>query len=502
MNEFWIIIKEYWAILGIVVVVIGTTIREYIRWRGAKSIETLRDEYQKSFDKVVQDLSSANTTQQLTAAILLRRFFMINEMKRCGDFLKEETINVISSLLRTLPSSVFQKTVGDGLAYAKDISGVDLQRTNLQDVCLEGKSSRLILNNCDLFMADLSYALIKNVDAEGAYFYHSILLKTRFKNCNLRNADFRNADLTKVSFTDVDLYGAKFDGAINIPQVIEKGLDEYTDEQGNKYKKAYVNVENREKPAKVSTPNNPSFGNIFFSIPGCTSAEENAIIDGYRKVLESMGYNVVCYSRDQYPQFGQLNKIRKDILQSSAMIVFGLKQLHINKAIFRPNTKEEETWDNKWLPTPWNEIEVGLGAMLGLPILLVKDNDIHSGIFDSHLSESFIAIVSSNDKIEDTIKGRSFSLWLSKFKDTSFGTDAVKEDFINMMARSHHEVWCNERISQGWSYGAIYNEELKQHPLLIDYNSLPESEKEYDRHAAMMTYNAITKGGFQILKKS
>lgn len=160
MNEFWIIIKEYWAVLGIVVVVIGTTIREYIRWKGAKSIETLRDEYQKSFDKIVQDLSSANTTQQLTAAILLRRFFMINEMKKCGDFLKDETINVISSLLRTLPSSVFQKTVGDGLAYAKDISGVDLQRTNLQDVCLEGKSSRLILNNCDLFMADLSYAFI------------------------------------------------------------------------------------------------------------------------------------------------------------------------------------------------------------------------------------------------------------------------------------------------------------------------------------------------------
>ena len=109
MNEFWMIIKEYWAVLGIVVVVIGTTIREYIRWRGAKSIETLRDEYQKSFDKVVQDLSSANTTQQLTAAILLRRFFMINEMKRSGDFLKEETINVISSLLRTLPSSVFHR---------------------------------------------------------------------------------------------------------------------------------------------------------------------------------------------------------------------------------------------------------------------------------------------------------------------------------------------------------------------------------------------------------
>ena len=91
MNDFLILIKEYWAILGIVVVVIGTIIREYIKWKGAKSDETLRDEYQKSFDKVISDLSSENISLQLTSAILLRRFFTINEMKKCRDFLKDET---------------------------------------------------------------------------------------------------------------------------------------------------------------------------------------------------------------------------------------------------------------------------------------------------------------------------------------------------------------------------------------------------------------------------
>ena len=494
MNEFWIVIKEYWALLGIIVVVIGTVIREYIKWKGAKSDETLRYEYQKSFDKIISDLSSENTSLQLTAAILLRRFFMINEMKKCGDFLKDETIHVISSLLRTLPSSVFQKTVGDGLAYAKDLAGVDLQRTNLQDVCLEGKSSRLMLNNSDLFMADLSYALVKNVDAEGAYFYHSILLKTRFKNCNLKRADFRNADLTKTSFENVDLFAAKFDGAINIPEEIAAGLDDYIDTDGNVYK-AYM------KEQKVTTRRNSSLCNIFFSIPGCTSAEDNALISGYRKVLEEMNYNVICYTRDQYPQFGQLNKVRKDILQSSAMLVFGFKQIRIDKAIFRPNTKEEEVWEKKWLPTPWNEIEVGLGAMLGLPILLVKDNDIHSGIFDNHLSESFIAIVSANDKIDDVLKGRSFNLWLSKFKSTENDNYSIKEDFVNYYAKTQHEIWCKERLSQGWTYGTVRDDELKQHPCLIDYESLTDTEKEHDRSIAIETFDTINKGGFKIFKK-
>lgn len=483
MNEFWI---------GIVVAAIGAVIGEYYRWSGKKSINTLRDEYQRSFDKTVCDLSSENKSQQLTAAILLRRFFSINEMKKQKEFLKKETINVISSLLRTLPSSVFQKTVGDGLAYAQDLTGVDLQRTNLQDVCLEGKEGRLILNNADLFMADLSYALVKNVDAEYAYFYHGILLKTKFKNCNLRGADFRNTDLTGVSFEDVDLFEAKFDGATNIPEKIAKNLKEFTDIKGRIYKKVYV----PEKNELVKMGEKPSLGNIFFSIPGCASAEDYAIIGEYRKVLEGLRYNVIYYNRDQYPQFGQLNRVRKDILQSSAMVVFGFKQIRIERATFRPNTKEEEIWEKRWLPTPWNEIEVGLGTMLGLPILLVKDDDICSGIFDSHLSETFIALVSANEKVEDVVKGKSFNMWLSKFQ----GDDArtIKDAFVNYMAKAQHEAWCEERLKQGWTYGTERSDELKQHPCLVSYELLPDTEKENDRRAAAKVYDTLSRGGFKI----
>ena len=187
--------------------------------------------------------------------------------------------------------------------------------------------------------------------------------------------------------------------------------------------------------------------------------------------------------------------------KSAAMIVLGFKQIHIEKAIFRPGTKEEKIWENKWLPTPWNEIEVGLGAMLGLPILLVKDNDIHSGIFDSHLSESFIAIVSANDKIDDAIKSRHFNLWLSKFKNTDNEYDTVKESFINSLAKQKHDDWCRERISQGLSYNAIRNNGLKEHPYLVDYESLPDSEIEYLRHEVSETFNNICKNGFKISRQ-
>ena len=342
--ELFDFIKTYWEVISIIFVITVAVISTLIKWKGIKSYRTLRDEYLKSFEQLITNLSSDNPSSQLTAAILLRRFFSIEEMKKYKHFLKDETINVISSLLRTLPTGIYQKTIGDGLAYAGNLSNADLQKTNLQDICLEGKKQRLILNNCDLYMADLSEALIKNVDAEGAFFYHSILLKTTIKNSNLKKANFRNADLTKIKFENVELYDADFTGATNIPKEIKEGLKKVIDKDGNT-KMLY-----QKSTEPVTTTNDKIKGNIFFSVPGCKNIKDSVLISEYKKLIENIGYNVICYTRDQYPQFGQLNKIRLDIMQSSGMIVFGLKQLKIEKGTLKPGTTEENEWNMKGYP--------------------------------------------------------------------------------------------------------------------------------------------------------
>lgn len=460
------------ALLALIVSSIWTV----INWYGWKSNRILYDEYQKSFEQVLANLSSENRCSQLSAAILLRRFFSLKNMKKNSDFLKMETINVMSSLLRTLPSGIYQKTVADGLAYANDLSNVDLQRTNLQDTCLEGKDSRLIMKHCDLYMADLSYALIKNVDAEGAYFLNCLLLKTRFKNSNLRFADFRNSDLTRCKFEKVDLYMANFTGAVNIPTEIETNLSDYEEEDGT-ISKRYQSMD------LVTTNFGSTKGKIYFSIPGCATTEDNALIFDYRKLIESKGYEVVCYTRDKYPQFGQLNKIRLDIMQSSAMVVFGLKQLRIDKATYRPGTPEEDIWDKKWINTPWNELEVGLGAMNGLPILLVKDDEIENGIFDKNLSESFIATVSTSEKLDKIVISDSFRRWEEKIGTLESNLLSDNMSLVLYMAKKQHEKWCNDRINAGWIYGKSVDMELKQHPCLTEFSCLPDAEKEFDMNS-------------------
>lgn len=64
-------------------------------------------------------------------------------------------------------------------------------------------------------------------------------------------------------------------------------------------------------------------------------------------------------------------------------------------------------------------------------------------------------------------------------------------ELIELLAKNNHEVWARERLDQKWSYGPERNDKKKEHPCLIPYESLPESEKEYDRQIAIETLKVI-----------
>lgn len=84
-----------------------------------------------------------------------------------------------------------------------------------------------------------------------------------------------------------------------------------------------------------------------------------------------------------------------NIEKCGAMTAFGTKQTFIKEGVYRPGMNGERTINGGWLSTPWNEVEVGMATMAGIPILLVKDDDIEDGIFDDAISESFISTIAS-----------------------------------------------------------------------------------------------------------
>lgn len=71
---------------------------------------------------------------------------------------------------------------------------------------------------------------------------------------------------------------------------------------------------------------------------------------------------------------------------------------------------------------------------------------------------------------------------------------------IEVMAKNVHEVWAQNRIDDGWTYGPVRDDIRKQHPCLVPYEELPEREKDYDRATSQETLKLILKSGFTIAK--
>ena len=69
-----------------------------------------------------------------------------------------------------------------------------------------------------------------------------------------------------------------------------------------------------------------------------------------------------------------------------------------------------------------------------------------------------------------------------------------------LLAKNTHEVWAENRMKEGWSYGEARNDAEKKHPCLVEYEELAESEKEYDRSTAIETLKLIEKLGYKIRK--
>lgn len=73
-------------------------------------------------------------------------------------------------------------------------------------------------------------------------------------------------------------------------------------------------------------------------------------------------------------------------------------------------------------------------------------------------------------------------------------------DLTEKIAENVHDVWAAGRITEGWTFGERKDADKKTTPLLIPYDELPESEKEYDRNTALETVKLIIKMGYRIEK--
>lgn len=91
------------------------------------------------------------------------------------------------------------------------------------------------------------------------------------------------------------------------------------------------------------------------------------------------------------------------------------------------------------------------------------------------------------------------------YQPTPIATDDVElpEELLELterLAENVHDVWAAGRIAEGWVYGERKNSQKKTTPLLVPYDELPETEKEYDRRTVLESIKLMKKLGYQLVK--
>ena len=74
-------------------------------------------------------------------------------------------------------------------------------------------------------------------------------------------------------------------------------------------------------------------------------------------------------------------------------------------------------------------------------------------------------------------------------------------ELAHVISKNVHEVWSAGRMSEGWTYGSVRNDEKRETPCLVPFEELSDEEKAYDWNTAANTLKLIMSLGFEIKKK-
>ncbi|XP_043961667.1 ryanodine receptor 3 isoform X1 [Gambusia affinis] len=65
------------------------------------------------------------------------------------------------------------------------------------------------------------------------------------------------------------------------------------------------------------------------------------------------------------------------------------------------------------------------------------------------------------------------------------------ENIRDKLAENIHELWGMNKIELGWTYGKVRDDNKRQHPCLVDFGKLPETEKNYNVQMSSETLKTL-----------
>jgi hypothetical protein len=198
---------------------------------------------------------------------------------------------------------------------------------------------------------------------------------------------FSGADLSGADFSGARLEGASFAGAHNIPVELIPHLND---------EKRYLSKE----PAPAPCAPTSKRLHVFLSAPSDRTAAQESICERFTELLRGEGLVPETLPRHDYPASAALAEIARRLAGCVGVVVLGFKSTN--------NDPEAPSADT----TPWIHVEAGMAYGKGLPLLLVREPGVTTGVFDHAVDGYRTHVVDLEDTWNEDIVRMALAPWM------------------------------------------------------------------------------------------
>lgn len=119
---------------------------------------------------------------------------------------------------------------------------------------------------------------------------------------------------------------------------------------------------------------------VFLSYPQPYLKKQKMFIDELVKQLKSRGFEPRTLGVTDYDIEAPLVAIRRIMLESNGLLTIAFRRAYIKKGLGKPDTDIENMIEydisNKWLTSPYCQIEPAMAFQIGLPILIFREKGV------------------------------------------------------------------------------------------------------------------------------
>ena len=137
---------------------------------------------------------------------------------------------------------------------------------------------------------------------------------------------------------------------------------------------------------------------IFLSKPSPICEEQECFIDCLIEFLKSEGLEPRTLGVTDYDTNAPLKGIRRIMMESNGLLAIALKKTHIETGCQYKDRRKKYCVKDKWLTSPYCQIEPAMAFQLGLPVLILRDKSvIADGILEKGALGSFMSVFDMKD---------------------------------------------------------------------------------------------------------